>query len=210
LINKGKNRKYNKKVIILGAVFLLFPIICFPAIYQYHKNGVTVFTDQPKAGAKEVHLPPANRYSSSPTGQPNAAGAADNNETGTPAQNDIADALQPANDNDSSAQSTSSQSSGGSYGTFAITSPTDQQTFQNQRVIFVQFNINPALRPGDKVLVFVDNGILPFMETTQTQVALQNLPRGERSIFARLVDKNGGILMQTNPIKIYVKYATAK
>jgi hypothetical protein len=93
-----------------------------------------------------------------------------------------------------------------SYKTFDIISPTDQQTFQNQRQIPVQINIEPDLQPGDKIQLYLDGNPYASPEA-RTTLELNELDRGSHTITAVIFDKNHSILKSSKTITVFIQYA---
>lgn len=92
------------------------------------------------------------------------------------------------------------------YKTLSIAQPTDQQTFQNQREIPAILQLEPALREGDKIVWLIDGK--PYQESTNTQIILKSLDRGEHQLQAKLIDANNQILIATQTVVFYVHYST--
>ncbi len=172
-----------KKILII--LVLALPGLCYAAIYQYtDAQGNTVYTNQYHADAKPVDLPSLNQLSE-PKGK----------------------AKEPVNVKTQEQIVVQQVASNQGYTAFNIVSPSNSQTFQNQRDIGFKFNIKPELREGDKIAMYVDGGSKPYFLGTQAQATLHNLPRGEHQIQAKLVDANNKVLMTSSSITIYVHYA---
>jgi hypothetical protein len=93
------------------------------------------------------------------------------------------------------------------YSAFAITSPTDQQTFQNQRQIPIVLKIDPPLQKGDRIQLYVDGAAYgAALESTQLQV--EQLNRGSHTLSASLIDSKRNLLKETPSITIFIQYAT--
>jgi len=92
------------------------------------------------------------------------------------------------------------------YTVFAMESPKNEETIQNQHIIPVSIKIEPALQEGDKVLVLIDGA--PWGEPqASTQLQFTAPDRGTHSLSAKLLDKNGQVLKQTNSITVYIHQA---
>jgi len=92
------------------------------------------------------------------------------------------------------------------YTHFSLAYPTHQQTFQNQRHIEVEVAIDPKLKKGDLVKLFVDGKF--YTQATTNVLSLNNLDRGEHHIHVELVNTDGRVIFATAPITIYIHYAT--
>ncbi len=172
----------NKILIIL---VLVLPGLCYAAIYQYtDAQGNTVYTNKYHADAKPVDLPSLNQLSE-PKGVVKA----------------------PANVKTQEELVVQQVVSKQNYTAFNIVSPSNSQTFQNQRDIGLKFNIKPKLQDGDKIAIYVDGESKAYFVGAQSQVTLNNLPRGEHKIQARLLDANNKVLRISSEITIYVHYA---
>lgn len=94
------------------------------------------------------------------------------------------------------------------YSVFQMTTPIDQQTFQNERSIPVDFKVDPALQEGDLIQVFVDgNAVGSPVHATHVEVA--GLNRGSHQFHGVLINDKKSILKQTPPITIFIHYANA-
>jgi hypothetical protein len=93
------------------------------------------------------------------------------------------------------------------YITFAISSPTDQQTIQNEPVITVKFKVEPELQKGDMIQVFLD-GTPQGKPTASTTVNLDLVQRGQHQLSATLMDANQATLKQSNLVTIFVHRAS--
>ncbi|MES2217503.1 MAG: DUF4124 domain-containing protein [Pseudomonadota bacterium] len=176
---------------LLLVSFLLLSLTCVAAIYmQKDAKGNISYSDIPTTDATRVDLPPPTTTSFSTPAAP-AAGkaAATSGKAGkvgvTPTE--TTDARQ-------------------TYTAFSISSPTEQQTFQNQRDIAVQFNLAPSLQKGDSIQLFVDGSKVGEPAAT-TQFQVNQLPRGTHQVSANLLDSNKAVLKQAASVTFFVHYA---
>lgn len=153
------------------------------AVYtQTDENGNVTYSDMPLKNSQLVVIPEVNTTASQ----------------------------QPPKKTMTNTPSTPSPSSSGetkiTYTTFTMTSPIDQQTFQNQRAIPVEIKIEPALQTGDKIQLYVDGK--PYGTAMEsTTLTTQQLERGSHTISAALIDRAQTVLKQTGTATIYVQYA---
>lgn len=93
------------------------------------------------------------------------------------------------------------------YTQFSITSPTDQQTFQNQRTITIEVKIEPDLQKGDKLKAYVDGA--PYgKESSSNKIDLEQINRGAHQIYVVLMDSNNTILKKSNTVTVFIHYAS--
>jgi hypothetical protein len=176
---------------LILVTFLLFSLTCAAAIYmQQDKNGDVSYSDMPSPNALRVDLPPA------PTTQfttpPAAPAASKLNPKDKTSEKSTADA---ATSDDHVP-----------YTAFFISSPVEQQTFQNQRDVGVDVSITPALQKGDTIQLYIDgNKQGPAASTTHFQV--NQLPRGTHQASATLLDVNKATLKQAATVNFFVHYA---
>ncbi len=93
------------------------------------------------------------------------------------------------------------------YKKFVIISPKDQDTIQNQPIIPIQVSIDPVLRKGDKIQLFLD-GTMWGAPNESTSLNINILERGTHKLFAAIIDQNQKVLQKTNEITIYVHRAS--
>lgn len=92
------------------------------------------------------------------------------------------------------------------YTSFSIASPTDQVTFQNQRQIPVNIQLEPQLQEGDKIQLYVDGN--PYGEpVASAQLQVNQLDRGTHTLSAVLLDKKKTVVKTSKTITIYIQYA---
>lgn len=92
------------------------------------------------------------------------------------------------------------------YTTFQFMSPSNEQTYQNQRDIPVELKVEPDLQEGDRVQLYVDNLLYGNPEPT-THLQLHQLDRGIHAIYAVIIDANKNIVKKTTTTTFYVHYA---
>jgi hypothetical protein len=169
-------------------VFLLISLTCGAAIYmQKDANGDVGYSDMPSGNSTRIDLPPAPVTTFAPA-------------IAAPAKPKKGDKSQ------ATADETADSDQHAQYTAFFISSPAEQQTFQNQRDIGVDISVIPKLQKGDLIQLSVDgNKVGEAAATTHFQV--NQLPRGTHQISATLLDENKSVLKQTPAINFFVHYA---
>jgi hypothetical protein len=92
------------------------------------------------------------------------------------------------------------------YVQFAITSPANETTIQNQSTIPIDVNVDPPLQEGDKIQILLD-GIPWGAPNSTTHFEFPQPDRGVHIISAKLIDKNQITLKQSNAVRIYIHRA---
>lgn len=90
----------------------------------------------------------------------------------------------------------------GVYQKLAITSPTNQQTMQNQRDIPVTISLLPNLKKGDNLELWLDGN--PYAQHSSTEFTIENIERGEHSIQAKILSSDGKVLKSSSAVTFFV------
>lgn len=168
---------------ILFIILCLFSLSTFANVYQQvDEHGTTVYSDTPLSNqAKKVELPGAQNYESPPsitTPPPKTT-------TATTTVSIAEEARKP-------------------YTTFLIISPKDQETIQNQPIIYVEVQLDPKLQAGDVIQLFLDGK--PFgSPSNSTHLQMSLVDRGTHQLSAVIVDANQKIVKESNSITMYVQ-----
>src|SRR5579863_283786 len=136
-------------------------------------DGVVHYSDQPVPGAEKIYT----------AGGSSAARG-------------------PAATDSSPSQGTKKEASGLGYVTFAIVSPTPEQTFFGDEVVAVNLSLEPALKP-EQTLTWHLNG--KELEDTSNHFALPHLDRGAYVIAATITDQASGESRTSDSITFYVR-----
>jgi hypothetical protein len=165
-------------------LLLFVSLVCGAAVYmQTDSNGNVSYSDSPSPNAKQIDVPAPSTIQTAPAVTTKAKGGGDAASAG---------ALGPTPHKP--------------YTQFQITSPQDQQTFQNQRDIPVELDANPRLQRGDGIQLYVDGA--KYRDPWFSQhAAIYLLDRGTHTIYAVLLDNTGAPLKQSNAVTIYIHYA---
>lgn len=167
-------------------------IVCFmplalqAAVYQKKgPDGVVTYTDRPSPGATKVNIVNPS-ISTRPTPR---------QEEAPPTHTKTEKTDEPA-----------PVSARAYYKTFALKSPENKETFQNQRQIVVQIDISPQLRDSERIQLILDGK--PYGKpAVSTALILDNIDRGEHSVSAQLIDKQGKVIRSTGSATIFIHYA---
>lgn len=173
-------------IFLVGLCAYSSSILAQDVYEQVDSNGNITFTDNPSSqNAVKVALPSENSSPGS-AAKPNPAQAGASNSAPT--------------------ASAPSDANSKPYKSFEIISPTDQASIQNQPKLNIDIKLDPALRSGDRVQIYLDGKewgkALPSIHFEFT------IPdRGQHSLSAAVFDANLKLLEQTNTITIYVHQA---
>ena len=95
------------------------------------------------------------------------------------------------------------------YTELAILSPGDEEALRaNDGTVTVRVALQPALRPGDAVVVSIDGE--EVSSAGSTTIPLSGLHRGPHALGARVVDDQGETLLQAKPVTFHVLRVTAR
>lgn len=173
---------------VLLILFLLIGTASAGVFRYQDSKGNLIYTDQPRVGEKQaVELPPAT-VSTTPKVTPEAE-VKEKKKKEEPTQSHV------------------------SYKEFVLASPTDKQTFHNQRSIVMTIALTPVLQEGDKINIVLDGKQYAEITNKDTpkegayQSTLNNIDRGSHQLQAVLVNSDGKQIKNTNTITIYVHYA---
>ena len=176
-----------KQITLTCLSLVLFSSAAFAEIYRsVDANGTVVYSDQPLPKSEVISLPSVNIATQSNTQNTNAS----TDSTNVTLKKKV------------------------KYTKFKISSPTDQETFQNATEIAVTISISPSLQNGDKIQYFLDGKAvsepidsasysIPKIKGTQEVIA-----RGTHSITASILDEQGQVIKTTSPVVIYTHYVT--
>ncbi len=93
------------------------------------------------------------------------------------------------------------------YSTFTIASPHNEETLQNPVSIPVQIQLEPRLKDGDRIQIYLD-GKAWHAAVSSTRLSLYEVERGAHQLQAKIIDKNNNPQQETNSVTIYVQRAT--
>jgi hypothetical protein len=162
-----------RKCLILLFAFVAGAVHAAPAWRWVDANGQVHYSDTPVPGAKQIELSGAQGFGSSTTSQQSAPNK-------SPGQ--------------APAKSTGAAQS---YRAFNIVSPKQQETLWNVgTVVNVQVELDPPLAPNHLLDVYVD-GERRNLNSTGTDLALQDIYRGVHTIQAVVLDQTGSEVVRS-------------
>jgi len=163
-----------RKCLILLFALTTSLVHAAPAWRWVDANGQVHYSDTPVPGATQIELSGAQTFGSSTRQQPAAA-------------------------NKPASQSPLQRSTGSAerYRSFNIVSPTQQETLWNVgTVVNVQIELDPPLQPSHLLDLFVD-GQRRNLNTTSTDLTLEDVYRGTHTIQAVVVDQSGAEVLRS-------------
>jgi len=165
--------------LFIATLAMLLPAVAAAQIYKWvDEDGVVHYSDQPMEGAETIDLPEAN--SMAPASVRRAAPA------GGGTQDDGSDDGRPF-----------------SYQSLSIGTPAPEQTLWNiQGTLNVTLNLQPGLRPGDRVRIYFD-GEPQLVDAVQFE--LGEVWRGEHNLQAEVLDQTGKLMIRSEPVRFYVQ-----
>jgi hypothetical protein len=159
---------------------LLVSLVAWPQeIYRWvDKDGIVHYADQP--GAPDAVLVPNALLGTAP---------------------------QEAAPPDLYQSSPQAQPIGPTYQSLQITSPTPDETFYGGNVsVDVRLQLDRDLRPGDKLVVFLDGQRAPEFSGMSTTLA--GLTRGTHSLRAAVLDSSGNPVITSPQINFFLQQAS--
>ncbi|MFA5530438.1 MAG: hypothetical protein WDA11_07215 [Thiohalomonadaceae bacterium] len=89
------------------------------------------------------------------------------------------------------------------YQSLRITQPTEEQTlFFDAAGVGVSVAIAPALRPGDRVVVYLDGQ--PVATGPSTSLTIPTPPRGTHRLSAEVQDASGRVVLRSPPVTFHL------
>jgi hypothetical protein len=162
---------------------ILFTLLLVPCsavfaatVYKWvDQNGVTHYSDQPQPGAEKVTVDKAQSYQ--------AAAA-------TP--NRAPDVVLP------------NQTSGPAYSSCAISSPSNEQMFQNVTSIPGTLSLSPALLAGHRLSIALDGKPLEGGSASSSAFTIP-VARGTHTLNLIVEDEKGATVCSSPPVTIHVR-----
>ena len=93
------------------------------------------------------------------------------------------------------------------YKVFSIASPTDGATIQNQTSLALDFTIDPELRAGDAIQVYLD-GAAVGTPVKGKHIEVPWIDRGEHQVYAELIDQGRRVIAKTSTITVFYHRAS--
>jgi hypothetical protein len=142
-------------------------------------DGVVHYSDSPVPGAERINVGPAPRLG--------------------PPSNDVVGTATQSN------RSGNQDSSPVRYTRCTVAQPKNNQTLFAVDSVVASLVIEPPLRPGHGIQVFLNGAMDPKWPTTATSFTLTGLNRGAYTIAVRVVDDNGRTLCNGPVSNFYVR-----
>jgi hypothetical protein len=150
-------------------------------------NGVVHYSDRPQPGATQIELSGAQTFGSTAARSQNTAGQSTQPPTSAAA---------------SPAPGARQQQS---YRAITILAPAQQQTLWNTGgTLDVSLTLDPGLGAGHRIDLVLD-GQRRNLDTTATQIALNEVYRGVHTLEAIVVDPSGSELARSAPVTFMVQ-----
>jgi hypothetical protein len=160
-------------------LFLFSTLLAFnlhAAVYKWtDQSGQVHYTDQWREDAKPVDLPEPSVYS--PRKLP------------PPVPEDVGGAEDSVDE----------------YDQLTVNAPANDETIRNNEgTVSVSLQLQPTLRQGDAIELFLDGKKLEG-DFRSTSVTLSNLDRGTHSLRARVIDGSGRELITSEPVSFHLR-----
>lgn len=95
---------------------------------------------------------------------------------------------------------------GPTYTDFEIVEPRNAETIPNTGgEVSIELRIRPGLQPGHSVHLYLDGRRVEGFPGNTTNFLLQEVPRGEHSAVAVVVDAGGRRIQETAPVRFFVR-----
>lgn len=178
------------KIKLQSCLILLFfaaPIITHADVYKsIDKDGNITFTDQPNSINKKIKI--KKRLS---TYSPKL-----------PTQKKLNTSSKISADKTKSKLDKIKKFPG--YKSIALAAPQNDATiWSDENKLNCSIALSPPLQKGHKVIVYVDGK--PTKPTSSTSISVNNIYRGEHTVYAKVIDDKGKTLKKTNSVTVHVK-----
>lgn len=140
-------------------------------------NGTIHYSDRPQPGATEVHIDTRAPASTPP---PSVVLA-----TTSAAGAELAEEFR--------------------YQSCAIVRPANDETLPNAFSLSVGWQIQPALRGGDRVTLALDGQLVAGVSPTGTSFTIAPIDRGTHTLMISIVDASGRGMCQSAPVTVHVR-----
>jgi hypothetical protein len=163
-------------------LFTLMGLACTVAtaatVYKWvDDDGVTHFSDQPHPNAQKVELKAPQTFSAPKT-------------TGS---------------SQASRPSTSRPPAQKVYTSCGMSAPTADQVFMNTDTVTAGTTVQPAVQPGDSVVVTMDGAPVPGVPASGGQFTITPVDRGEHTIQMVIKDSTGATVCSSQAVTFYVR-----
>ena len=142
------------------------------------EKGIVHYSDQPGPGAVEVNINAVQTYS--------------------------ADEANPRVD--TTTKPATKQPAASAYRALNIASPVAEETIQGTGgQVSVRLSLEPGLQPGHSVQLFMDGKLVGDEHSTSLSYSLPEVDRGEHTLQARVVARDGATLIVSPSVTFYVR-----
>ncbi len=104
--------------------------------------------------------------------------------------------------------STEKDKPSGPYDHCSLSQPTPDQVFLSAYSVTVVVNTQPALRPGDRIVVTLDGRPLTDLAAASTSITINAIDRGTHSVEATVQDSTGQAVCTTASSTFHVRQAS--
>jgi hypothetical protein len=91
------------------------------------------------------------------------------------------------------------------YAGCEISSPNQDQVFQNVRSVGVSLNVLPSLQLDHTIVVRMNGGRIQDWPPTSSSYVLADLPRGSFSVTAQVLDSKGTPVCSSSPLTFHIR-----
>lgn len=160
-------------------LMLLVSTVATGEIYTYtDEDGVVHFTDSPREGAETV--------------DPGSPTVIDSRIPDIPARQRAEDDRE-ARDGESD------------YSSLEITAPGMEETLRSTPgEVGVAVNLRPGLMRDDNLQLLLDGSPVSASVGSDGRIQLRDVPRGEHTLLARVVDASGDTMIESEPVVFYL------
>ncbi len=167
--------------LVVSSLTLTAPALAEQIYRWVDSSGQVHYSDVPRDGAEQIDVDPAQAFSS-----------------GVIARSSSSSSVEP-----SAAEAVAV------YDTLDIVSPTQEESIWNTGgIITVSVSSSPALKPGHSVRIYYDGNPVNESSSRAMSVQLSEVYRGEHRISAEILDVNGVVVKQAEPVTFFYKQST--
>lgn len=170
------------RIALLLAVILATPALASQVVYKWvDPQGVTHYSDRPVPGAERVEL-----------------------RVGTTT---VTPSTPPAT---TSSATSRSADTGPAYRNVEIWKPSNDEVFFNVAgKVDVNVRVDPALRPGHTLSLYLDGRLVEGFPPGTEQFSLSDVYRGTHGVVAVITDQSGKRIAETPPVTFHVRQTSS-
>jgi len=168
-----------RTVLLLAVLGSCWAMAAQATVYRWvDADGVVHFSDQPHQGATEIQVAEPQTY---PAPKPG-----------------------PANPGAAAAAAARAKSVNFRYTNCAVGSPAAESSVIDVDSMGVSINVEPGLRPSDRISLFYDGGVVAGSGGSSTSFQISAPERGTHTLSVTVSDSTGSIVCQSGPLNFYV------